>query len=108
MAAKMVKCAKLGRDLPGIDPDTPAGDQALKMTLLIAGPAMRKRVADSISAEAMAKWNDHMLMVINEYRLDPTSDESNPILAQHMEAFFFGEQADIPNYVPPEEAEGPI
>ncbi len=108
MAAKTVKCAKLGRELPGIDPDTPVGDQALKMVMLIGGRALRDRIAENISAEAMSKWNDHMLMVINEYRLDPTSDDSNPILAQHMEAFFFGEQPDIPNYVPPTEAEGPI
>ena len=41
-------------------------------------------------------------MVVNEYRLDPTSDSSNAILQKHMESFFFGEQMQVDNYVPPE------
>jgi Fe-S cluster biosynthesis and repair protein YggX len=41
-------------------------------------------------------------MLLNEYRLDPTSDEANELLRQHMEDFFFGQQRAIPNYVPPE------
>jgi len=44
-----------------------------------------------------------MLMVVNEYQLDPTSDEANKILKPHMEAFFFGEQTQIPGYVPPKQ-----
>lgn len=103
MAAKMVKCAKLGRELPAIDPSTPEGDQALKMVLVIAGPEMMKRVQENISAQAYEMWKDHALMVMNEFRLDPTSEQANQILAQYMEQFFFGEQSAIPNYVPPDQ-----
>jgi Fe-S cluster biosynthesis and repair protein YggX len=101
MAAKLVRCAKLGQELPGIDPDSPEGSRHLRMVKLIAGPEMARRVQEGVSAQAMARWNDHMLMVMNEYRLDPMSDQANRVLAQHMEAFFFGETAEIPNYKPP-------
>ncbi len=99
--AKLVRCAKLGRELPGLDPDTPDGSRALKMVTLIAGPQMMARVRDSVSAEAFEGWKGHMLMVMNEFRLDPQSDEANRVLAQQMEAFFFGQNASIPNFVPP-------
>ena len=42
-----------------------------------------------------------MVMVINEYRLDPMAPESNKVLKMHMEAFFFGDQKPIDNYVAP-------
>lgn len=101
MAARMVKCAKLGQELPGLDEDTPEGRTALKMALLIGGPEFQRRVRENISARAWEMWKDHMLMIVNEFRLDPTSDQANEILRPYMEAFFFGEQAEIPNYVPP-------
>lgn len=101
MAAKTVRCAKLGRELPGLDEHTPGGSQAVRMCRLFGGPALAQRVLENVSAQAWAQWTDHMRMVINEFHLDPTSDEANPILREHMEAFFFGRQRDIPNYVPP-------
>ncbi len=100
--AKLVHCAKLGRELPGLDPDSPDGSRSLKMVTLIAGPQMMARVRDQISAQAFEGWKGHMLMVMNEFRLDPQSDEANRVLAQQMEAYFFGDRADIPNYVPPQ------
>jgi len=100
MAAKMVLCAKLGQELPGIDADSPDGSRRLRMVKLIA-PQLAERVANAISKQAMDLWDQHMLMVMNEYRLDPTSDAANKILAEHMEAFLFGESAEIPNYTPP-------
>ena len=103
MAAKTVKCVKLKQELPGLDPDTPEGDRALKMAMLIGGPELRQRVHDAVSAKAWQMWTDYMLMVVNEYQLDPTSDEANKVLKPHMEAFFFGQQAQIPGYLPPEE-----
>jgi Fe-S cluster biosynthesis and repair protein YggX len=102
MSARIVLCAKLKQELPGIDEDTPEGDRALRMALLIGGPELRQRVHDSVSAQAWGMWTDHMLMVINEYQLDPTSDEANKILKPQMEAFFFGRQAQVPGYIPPE------
>jgi Fe-S cluster biosynthesis and repair protein YggX len=101
MAERMVQCAKLGKELPGIDVDSPAGARELKMVTLIAGPQMAQRVRERISAQAMEMWKSHMLMCMNEFRLDPSSEETNRVLASQMEAFFFGQTPDIPNYVPP-------
>jgi Fe-S cluster biosynthesis and repair protein YggX len=105
MAAKTVKCVKLGEELPAIDPATPAGGQALRMCRLFGGADLAQRVQESVSANAWDMWADHMRMVINEFRLDPTSDESNALLGKYMEDFFFGQQREIPNYVPPKETE---
>ncbi len=101
MAAANVMCAKLKQELPAIDADSSAGARELKMVRLIAGPEMAERVRSSISAKAMEMWKAHMLMCMNEFRLDPTSDEANRMLAMQMEQFFFGGDATIPNYVPP-------
>jgi Fe-S cluster biosynthesis and repair protein YggX len=102
MAQRMVQCAKLGRELPGLDENTADGDRALRMAQLLGGPEVRQRVHDQVSAEAWELWKDRMLMVINEFRLDPTSDASNAILREQMESFLFGPATDVPNYVPPE------
>ncbi len=103
MAARTVKCAKLGRELPGIDETTPEGQNALKYAKMIGGPQFAQRVHENISMDAWKQWLDHQVMVVNEYRLDPMSDEASPILHKHMEAFFFGEQMAVDNYVPPEQ-----
>lgn len=103
MAEKTVQCAKLGRELPALDEATPAGNQAMRLCRMIGGSELAERVRQNVSAEAWSQWGDHMRMILNEYRLDPTSDEANAVLREHMEAFFFGQQRDIPNYVPPEQ-----
>jgi len=103
MSAKTVMCAKLQKELPGIDDTTPEGQQALKMATLFGGPELRDKVAASVSLEAWALWKDHMLMVMNEFRLDPTSDEANAVLAEQMQQFFFGDAGEVPGYVPPEQ-----
>ena len=103
MAANMVQCAKLGRELPGIDESTTEGSRALRTVLMIGGRELQDRIRKNVSAEAWKLWADHMVMIFNEYRLDPMSDQANAILKEHMEAFFFGENRAIPNYVPPTE-----
>jgi len=101
MAAKMIICAKLKKELPAIDETTAEGDRALRTALLIGGRELQTRVRETVSAEAWSMWQDHMRMIFNEYRLDPTSDETNKILRTHIDGFFWGEQAAVPNYVPP-------
>lgn len=103
MAAATVKCAKLGQELPGIDPETSDGQQAIRLATLLKGPEFAERVKSGVSQQAWEMWKDHMMIVMNEFRLDPTADESNAVLGQQMEAFLFGEQPEIPNYVPPEQ-----
>ena len=104
--AATVKCAKLSEELPAIDPATSAGAQASRMALMIGGKEMQQRVLANVSQKAWGMWKDHMVMIFNEYRLDPTSDEANKILRQHMESFFFGQAAEIPNWKPDDKSPG--
>ncbi len=101
--AETVHCVKLKQDLPAIDENTPEGARALKMARMFGGPELEQKVKENVSQQAWNAWPEHMLLVMNEFRLDPASPESNQILAQHMERFFFSEQAEVPGYVPPDQ-----
>ncbi|HSA93617.1 MAG TPA: oxidative damage protection protein [Terriglobales bacterium] len=84
----MVKCAKLGRELPGLE--EPPFD----------GP-MGQKVFENISEEAWRGWIEHLKMVINEYRLNPANKQHQELILQHMEEFFFGQgAAPPPEYKP--------
>ena len=85
---RMVKCAKLGQELPGLE-DRPW-----------PGP-LGERIYQQVSAEAWAQWEERMKMILNEYRLMPWQKEAQELVAKHMEDFFFGEGAALPpGYVP--------
>lgn len=90
MAERIVHCAKLDKDLPGLDEvpfDSPLG----------------QRIYDNISKQAWAMWADHLKMMINEYRLNPATAEAQELIVKQMEDFFFGEGTATPppDYVPP-------
>ena len=86
---RMVNCAKLGREAEGLDRPPFAG-------------ALGQRIFDNISKDAWKLWTQHMTMVVNEYRLSLSNPESQKILMEQMEQFFFGEGAALPpDYVPP-------
>ncbi len=87
--ARMVKCAKLQRDLPAM-PYKPFQNE------------LGQRVFDEISEEGWKMWLEHSKMVVNEYRLDLTSPEAHKILMEQCEQFFFGDGAALPpDFVPP-------
>lgn len=107
MAARSVQCAKLGRELPGIDPATNEGEAAVVFLGSLGSEALTRRVLEQVSMEAWRLWTNHLVMVINEYRLDPDSEEANEIIRHHLEEFFFGAHAaPPPGYVPPKSAHG--
>jgi Fe-S cluster biosynthesis and repair protein YggX len=87
-ARRMVRCVKLGRELPGLDaPPWP-------------GP-LGQRIFEQVSLEAWEMWEERMKMILNEYRLLPFQKEAQQIVAKHMEEFFFGEGGALPpDYVP--------
>ncbi len=90
MAQRMVKCVKFQRELPGLD--EPPFDNELG-----------KRIFESVSKDAWKMWLEHMKMIMNEYRLNLAQRESQQILKQQMEEYFFGEGAALPpGYVPPQ------
>jgi Fe-S cluster biosynthesis and repair protein YggX len=86
---RMVKCVKLGRELPGL-----------------AAPPLKnelgQRIYDNVSQEAWRMWLGHQTMLINEYRLNPVDPKARQLLSQQMEQFFFGEGAALPpDFTPP-------
>jgi Fe-S cluster biosynthesis and repair protein YggX len=88
---RMVKCIKLGRELPGLDYVPWSGE-------------IGKRVYENVSAEAWRMWIEHSKMLMNEFRLNPLDPNSHKVMEQQMEEFFFGEGAKLPEgYVPPQE-----
>ncbi|HEU5394808.1 MAG TPA: Fe(2+)-trafficking protein, partial [Candidatus Methylomirabilis sp.] len=80
MAQCTVKCVKLQRDLPGLDPGTPQGKAALIMAKAVGGEELKNRIQENVSMEAWKMWMGHLTMVINEYRLDPSSKEADEII----------------------------
>jgi len=87
--ARMVKCVKLGRELEGLDKPPFAGE-------------LGQRIYDNVSKEGWKLWTQHMTMVVNEFRLSMANPESQKILMEQMDQFFFGEGAALPpEYKPP-------
>lgn len=87
----MVQCVVLKREAPGLDrPPYP-------------GP-LGQRIFENVSREAWARWVQHQIMLINEYRLSPVDPKARQLLEAEMEKFFFGAGAARPEgYQPPTE-----
>src|SRR4051812_40578264 len=91
MAQRMVKCVKLGKELPGLD--EPPFDSELG-----------NRIYETISQEAWGLGGEHAKMEINKSRLTPADKKAQEIIVHHREQFFFGEGAQLPpDYVPPQQ-----
>jgi Fe-S cluster biosynthesis and repair protein YggX len=88
--ARMVKCVKLGKELPGMK-WKPFNDE------------LGQRLFDNVSQEGWSMWLEHSKMLINEYRLDLMTPRAQQILREQMEQFFFGEgkAAPPPEFVAP-------
>ena len=87
--ARTVHCIKLGRDADGLDFPPYPGE-------------LGKRIYENVSKEAWKMWLEHSKMIMNEYRLNPLDPNSQKIMEEQMEQFFFGEGAKLPEgYVPP-------
>ncbi|MGH9718523.1 MAG: oxidative damage protection protein [Candidatus Acidiferrales bacterium] len=80
---RMVKCAKLGRELPGLDRPPWKGE-------------IGQRVYESVSQEAWQMWVDHSKMLLNEFHLNPLDPRSQKIMEEQMEQFFFGDGSKPP------------
>jgi Fe-S cluster biosynthesis and repair protein YggX len=80
---RMVKCVKLGKELPGLDRVPWKGE-------------IGKRVYESVSKDAWKMWVDHSKMLLNEFRLNPMDPNSQKIMEEQMEQFFFGDGSKPP------------
>ena len=88
--ARMVQCAKIGKEAEGLDFPPYPGD-------------LGKRIYENISKEAWEGWVGHQTMLINEYRLTPVDPKNRKFLEEEMEKFLFGEGSEVPKeFVAPE------
>ncbi len=81
--ARMVQCAKLKRELPGLDAPPFPGE-------------LGQCIYDNISAEAYRLWGQHATILINHYGLHPADPETRKMLRREMEAFFFEDEEELP------------
>jgi Fe-S cluster biosynthesis and repair protein YggX len=88
----MVNCAKLGRELPGLERPP------------FAGP-LGQRIFNEISQEAYSLWPAQATLIINHYGLSLGDPNAQQILMQQMEEFFFGANAKMPEGWAPQQAQ---
>jgi len=85
---RLVKCVKLGQELPGIAYKPFNND-------------LGQRIYENISQQAWMLWLEFSTRVVNEFRLDVSSAEGQKLLLEQAEQFFFGSGgANPPEYVP--------
>ena len=85
----MVKCVKLGRELPALDRPPFPGD-------------LGQRILDNVSKEAWALWQQQSTLIINHYGLNLADPGAQTFLMEQMEEFFFGAGAQMPEgWTPP-------
>jgi Fe-S cluster biosynthesis and repair protein YggX len=88
--AKIVDCIKLGRQAEGMDRAPFKGE-------------LGDRLFERVSKEAWKQWLEHSKMLINEYRLDLTSESGQRLWMTECEKYFFGEGSSKPAEFVPEQ-----
>ncbi len=92
--ARMVVCAKLKQELPGLDAPPFPGELGL-------------RIYENISAEAYRLWGQHATILINHYGLHPVDPDTRKFLRAEMEQYFFNDDTEMPEgWTDPSEAIG--
>jgi Fe-S cluster biosynthesis and repair protein YggX len=86
----MVKCAKMGKELPAI-PYKPFNNE------------LGQRIYENVSLEAWKGWLEFSKMIVNEYRIDLASADGMKKMLDQAETYFFGQGAEMPpDYVQPQ------
>ena len=86
---RMVQCAKLGKQLEGLDRAPYPGE-------------LGQKIFDHISKQAWQLWLKQQTILINEYRLSVIDPKSRQFLEEQMQKFLFeGEEQKPDGYVPP-------
>jgi len=91
-SGRMVTCVKFGKSMPGLD-EVP-----------FDGHPLGQKIFDNVSKEAWKMWLEQMKMIMNEYRLNLGTPESQEFLLQQMDNYFFGEGAALPPGFVPQKA----
>jgi Fe-S cluster biosynthesis and repair protein YggX len=85
---RLVKCAKLGQELPGMN-YKPFNNE------------LGRKIYDNISQQAWMEWIEFSKRIVNEFRLDLGSAAGQKLLLEQAEQFFFGTGgSNPPEYVP--------
>lgn len=87
--ARMVQCAKLGRELPGLEKPPFAGE-------------LGQRIYDNISQEAWDMWQEQSRLIINHYGLNLADPDSRQVLRDQMIEFLFASENQMPEGWVPE------
>jgi Fe-S cluster biosynthesis and repair protein YggX len=85
---RIVKCAKLGQELPGVA-YRPFNNE------------LGQRIYDHVSQQAWMQWIEFSKRIVNEYHLDLSSPPGQKLLLEQAEQFFFGSGgSNPPDFVP--------
>jgi Fe-S cluster biosynthesis and repair protein YggX len=88
MEERIVKCIKLGTELPGLESPPMPGE-------------IGKKIYENVSKQAWQEFLEFFKMVVNEYRLDLTSPLADTVLEQKAEEYFFTDNFTMPEgYIP--------
>lgn len=86
---RMVNCAKLGKELEGLERAPYPGE-------------LGQKIFDNISKEAWQLWMKQQTILINEYRLSLIDPKAREFLEEQMTKFLFeGEEQTPDAFVPP-------
>ena len=87
--SRTVHCAKLGKELEGLERAPYPGE-------------LGQKIYDTISKEAWQAWLKQQTILINEYRLSMIDPKARQFLEEQMQKFLFeGEEQKPDSYVPP-------
>lgn len=89
--SRIVFCAKLKQELPGLDSSPIGGD-------------LGEKIYSHVSEQAWGMWLSHQTMLINEYRLSLIDPKARTFLREEMEKYFFGEGSNKPQGFKAEDA----
>ena len=93
---RMVKCVKLGRELPGLDKPPFPGE-------------LGQSIYEHVSKQAYDMWPAQSTLIINHYCLNMADPEARKLLREQMEEFFFGSEAQMPEgWIPEDEDDEPV
>lgn len=83
MTERMVRCSKLGKELPGLEKPPFKGD-------------IGQKIYDSVSKQAWSMWKDDMQMkVLNEYRLNMGDPKDYQVMIEQMLAFLNLKEGEV-------------
>ncbi len=94
LMSRTVQCIKLGQASEGLEKPPFKGE-------------LGQKVFDTVSKTAWRQWLEHSKMLINEYRLDVTSEQGQRVWMTELEKFFWGEGSTKPaEFVAPTDDHG--